>query len=328
MSRFACLIAGLVAVMARAERIPSIVTIDAGFVHFYNLEYDQALAVFDAEAAAQPSADAYNHVAQTLVFRAMLRAGTLDSGMIASTHAFLHMPKVPMTDADREHFLDAIHRAEQIASAAINRDANDCRAWYALGVSRGLMGDYDLFVSKAYLEALRDMNAARAAHMRATEIDPQLVDARLTQGLYDYIVGSLPFGWKMLGFLGGYHGDRERGIQTLNLVAEHGHWNRLDAKIILAAIYRREKKPLQAIATLEDLIPCMPRNYLVRLELAENYSDAGDRESAERVLCQIERMKTENAPGYSRVSDERIQKVRERIAAEFHDRQITAEAHR
>lgn len=306
--------AAMAAGLLYSERLPPIVLLDPGFDHFYNLEYDQALAVFNAEVAVRPTADAYNHVAQTLVFRAMFRAGTLDSGVIASTHAFLHMPKVPMDDPSRDRFLDAIDRAEEISLASIERDPRQAGAWYSLGVARGLKGDYDLFVCRSYLNALREMNAARAAHIHATEIDPGFVDARLTQGLYDYIVGSLPFGWRMLGFIGGYHGDRERGIQTLNLVAQQGHWNRLDAKVILAAIYRREKRPREAIAMLEDLIPRMPRNYLVRLELAEMYADAGDRAGADRVLCEIERLKAGHAPGYDRLSEQRIALARERIA--------------
>ncbi len=313
------IVAAMAAGALRAERLPLIVLVDPGFDHFYNLEYDQALKIFDAEVAARPSADAYNHVAQTLVFRAMFRAGTLNSGVIASTHAFLHMPKVPMDDESRARFLDSIDRAERISLAAIERDPKQAGVWYSLGVSRGLKGDYDLFVCKSYLNALREMNAARAAHIHATEIDPGFVDARLIQGLYDYIVGSLPFGWRMLGSIGGYHGDRERGIETLNLVAQHGHWNRLDAKVMLAAIYRREKRPRQAVAVLQDLIPRMPRNYLVRLELAEMYADADDAPGADRVLNEIERLKACHAPGYDRLSDQRIAMTRERIAAVIAD---------
>ena len=45
----------------------------------------------------------------------------------------------------------------------------------------------------------------------------------------------------MLGFIAGYHGDRERGIQTLRLVAEKGSINRSDAAVVLCAILRRER---------------------------------------------------------------------------------------
>lgn len=298
-----------------AEKVPAVFRLDPGFDHFYNLEYDQALEIFEAEAAVRPSANAFNHVAQTLVFRAMYRAGVLDSGMVASTRAFLHMPKVPMAPGDENDFLDAIRHAKEMARTAIQRDSRDANAWYALGVSEGLLGDYDLFVRKAYLDALHEGNAARTAHTRATDIDPDFIDARLTQGLYDYVVGSLPLGWKMLGFLGGYRGDRQRGIHTLELVAAQGHWNRIDAKVMLAAVYRREKKTTQAIAAVEDLIPRMPRNFLLPLELAQMYIEIGDPVRADGVLCRIERMKAENAPGYDRLPEDKIRAVERLLPA-------------
>jgi tetratricopeptide (TPR) repeat protein len=300
---------------AEAERIPSIVFLDAGFDHFYNLEYDQALAIFEADVAATHTADAYNHVAQVLVFRAMFRAGALDTGMVASTKAFLQT-KVPMNEDDRHQFLDSLDRAQKAAEEAIRRNPNDTNAWYSLGVSHGLMADYDMFVAKSYLDALRQMNTARMDHNRATAIDPKMLDAQLLQGVYDYVVASLPWGWRMLGFLGGYRGDRERGIQTLERVAKDGHWNKVDAQIMLAAIYRRENKPQQAIAEVKDLCPRMPRNYLVRLQLADLYCYFGDREQARRVMAEIGQKKEQHAPGFERVPMESLRTLEQRIDSE------------
>jgi tetratricopeptide (TPR) repeat protein len=297
-----------------AERVPTASVLqDPGFVHFYNLEYDQALAEFRAVAASSPSADAFNHVAQTIIFRAMFRAGELDTGMIASTQAFLHMPKVPLDPNDDAEFNDSLNRATSIAQAELDRNDQDTAALYSLGVSHGLLANYHLVVQKKYLDALREATAARKFHNRATAIDPNFVDARLTQGLNDYIVGSLPLAWKMLGFLGGFHGDRQRGIKTLELVAERGCWNRIDAKVMLAAIERREKHPERSVAILEDLIPRMPRNYLLRFELAEMYGDMGDPRAGD-VLAEIERLKSEHQPGYDAIPERQIAAVRSRIA--------------
>lgn len=296
---------------AGAERIPAVILLDPAFDHFYNLEYDQALAIFEAEAAATNSPDACNHVAQTLVFRAMFRAGVLETG-IASTRSLLSA-KVTMTPQDEKQFLHAIGRASELAQAQIRDHPDNTHAWYALGVARGLMGDYDLFVRKAYIDALKEMNSARDAHLHATALDPKFVDAQLTQGLYDYAVGSLPWGWRMLGFLGGFHGDRGRGIRTLENVAEHGMWNRVDAEILLSAIYRREKRPQQSIAVLQDLLPRMPRNYLIRMELAELYDEAGDHNHAFEIFTEIEKLKAEHAPGFDQLPEQKIVALGEKI---------------
>jgi tetratricopeptide (TPR) repeat protein len=289
-----------------------------GFTEFYNLDYDQALVVFRAAAQSQPTADAYNHVAQTVIFRAMFRANALDTEMVANSQSFLHMAKVPMESADDAEFNDAIRHAMSIAQARLDTHPEDTEALYALGVSHGLMGNYRLVVEKKYRDALREVTAARKLHNRATELDPEFVDARLTQGLNDYIVGSLPLGWRMLGFLGGFHGDRARGIQTLELVADRGVWNQIDAKVMLSAIYRREKKPEQSVVVLNDLIPRLPRNYLLRLELAEMYADMGQRSRALEIVAEVERMKAEQAPGYDRVPDEKIRAARKKVSPQEH----------
>lgn len=297
--------------LAHAERVPPLIFLDTAFDHFYNLEYDQALAAFEVEAAATHTPDAYNHVAQTLVFRAMFHAGVLETG-IAGTRALLHA-RVEMTPADSNRFLDAIRSATDLSQSEIRDNPKNTGAWYSLGVARGLLGDYDLFVRRQYIDALREMNAARDAHVHATAIDPAFVDAQLTQGLYDYVVGSLPWGWRMLGFLGGFHGDRERGIRMLEQVAQHGRWNRVDAKIILAAIYRREKRLNDSIGELQDLLPRMPRNYLIRMELAELYNQAGDRAHAIAIFTEIERMKAGHAPGFAQLPEQEIAALGERI---------------
>jgi hypothetical protein len=114
---------------------------------------------------------------------------------------------------------------------------------------------------------LRDAAEARKAHVRATELDPNFIDAKLTQGVYDYVVGSLPLRWKMLAFVGGFHGNKERGILTLKEVGDHGRMNRVDAMVLLAALYLRGKQPEEAVPALTALTENFPRNPLLRVEL-------------------------------------------------------------
>jgi tetratricopeptide (TPR) repeat protein len=240
-----------------------------GFAHFYNLEYDEALAAFRAEAARTPSdANAYNHIAQTILYREMYRAGMLSSDFFIGTK-FVHQPKLPLSAADDQELHDALNRAMGLSEERLAANPDDTEALYAKGVSCGLRGNYLFIVKKEWVDALRDVSEARKLHRRVTEIDPGFIDAKLTQGVNDYIVGSLPWRWKMLGFLGGFHGDKQRGIRTLQEVAENGHINRVDAMVLLAAIYLREKKPEKAIPVLTELTEAFPKNSLVKIELAK-----------------------------------------------------------
>src|SRR6202051_1638456 len=74
---------------------------EKGFQHFYNLEYDEALASFTEQAAKDPaSPDAQNHIAQTIIFREMFRAGKLDTDLITSNNSFLKMSKLVLIPTD------------------------------------------------------------------------------------------------------------------------------------------------------------------------------------------------------------------------------------
>jgi tetratricopeptide (TPR) repeat protein len=237
-----------------------------GFQHFYNLEYDEALAVFVAEAETHPSADAYNHIAQTILYREMYRAGMLSSDFFVGTK-FVHQPKLPLSEADDQQFHESINRAIGLCQERLAGNPDDTRALYAMGVTYGLRGNYSFIVKKAWVDALKDVSEARKLHRRVTELDPDFIDAKLTQGVNDYIVGSLPLHWKLFGFLGGFRGDKQRGIRTLAEVARLGRVNRAVAMVLLAAVYLREKRPEDAIPVLRELTEAFPKNSIVRVEL-------------------------------------------------------------
>ncbi len=282
-------------------------TADAGFQHFYNLEYDDALSVFRAEAAANPnSPEPLNHVAQTILYREMFRTGTLETQMVTGNNPFLRRPEMKISKADEQELLDSLSRAITLADARLQKNPNDAEALYAEGVSYGLRSNYHFLVHKAWMDALRDATAARKAHNRVTELDPSNVDARLMQGVYDYVIGSLPPIWKTLGFLAGYVGDRNRGIDTLRTVAEKGKSNKADAAVILCAILRRERRPKETVPYILDLIQKYPRNYLLRLELVQMYGEFGEKDKALAVLSQVDQLKKQRANGYDRLPEETI----------------------
>jgi tetratricopeptide (TPR) repeat protein len=260
---------------ARAGSLRETVASQPGFDHFYNLEYDQAYASFSEQAKQNPSSpDAYNHIAQTVLYKEMYRAGMLSSDFVGGTK-FIHQPKLTLTDVEEQEFHDSINRAINLCQKRLAANPDDTAALYSIGVSYGLRANYSFVVKKAWTEALRDATAARKAHHRVTELDPNFIDAKLTQGVNDYVIGSLPLRWKMLGFLGGFRGDKERGMRTLKEVGQQGQMNRVDAMVLLSALYLREKRPQEAIPVLTDLTQNFPRNPLLRAELEKAFAARG-----------------------------------------------------
>ena len=77
--------------------------VERGFDHFYNLEYDQAIADFQEAIAHDPtSPDLHNHLAQTLVFREMYRDGALESELVSGNNSFLRRPKLNPSAGNRD----------------------------------------------------------------------------------------------------------------------------------------------------------------------------------------------------------------------------------
>jgi len=291
-----------------------------GFEYFYNLEYPEALAAFRAEAAQHPdSPDAQNHIAQTILYREMFHSGALESELVSGSNPFLRREGLSPSKADEQEFSDAIQRAMTLAEARLKNNPNDVPALYSQGVSYGLQANYHFLVHKAYVDALRDATASRKAHARVTELDPSVVDARLVQGIYDYVLGSLSKTWRVLGFFGGFRGDRERGIETVKLVARSGRFNRVDAEILLCAAYRRERRPKEAVPLLTGLIERFPRNFILRLELVQMYGDLGEKDKALAVIRDVDQLKRNRTPGFDRLADEKLHYTRGNLLFWYND---------
>ena len=253
----------------------------SGYDHFYNLEYGPSIADFERAIAQHPDVpDLHNHLAHAIVFQEMFRNGALESELVSGNNSFLRRPKMNPEPATEKRFLDEVSKAMDLANARLKTNANDTGAMYSLGISYGLRSNYYWVVKKSWKDSLRDATAARKLHNRIVELEPGNVDAKLVEGLHDYIVGSLPWHYRMLGFLVGIHGDKELGIRIVQDVAKNGKENKVDAEIFLCALYRRENQPLQAVPLVQDLIRRFPRNYLLRLELSQMYSMANDKAHA------------------------------------------------
>jgi tetratricopeptide (TPR) repeat protein len=296
-------LAGLLALPILAQDTP-----DArGLNHFYNLEYDQALAEF--EKAEQQDAQAigpHNHVAETLLYREMYRNGALETELVSGNNPFLRRKGLNPSPEIEKRFNNEIQRAIDLANVRLARNPNDTGALYGRGAAYGLRANYEFLVRKAWHDSLRDATSARKDHNRVTELEPSNYDARFIQGLHDYIVGSLPWQWKVLGFLIGFHGDKDKGIHTVEEVARKGVNNRVDAEMLLCALYRREEKPRQAVPLLEDLLRRFPRNNLLLFEEAQMYSSLGNKDKALGAIERIAAMKQEGLPGFATVPWEKI----------------------
>lgn len=282
-----------------------------GFDHFYNLEYPEATAIFKQAVEASPDDPAsYNRLAEAVLFGMMNRTGALESQMVTGGDSFLRHARMEPPQEEQGLFASSIQKVLELTGQALEKNPNDADALYARGVAIGFRGTFNYMVKKSWIDSLRDAIEARRLHNRVVELEPARVDARMMQGVNDYLVGSLPLLYKMLGTVAGLHGDREAGMRTLKLVAEQGVYRKVEAEFLLCVIYRRERRPTEAIPLLEILHKRYPRNFLVLLELSQMYADLGDRDKALAPLDKIEKLKRSGAPGLRELPEERIQFAR------------------
>lgn len=259
-----------------------------GFQALYSLDYGRAIEIFEHETAARPDdPEAWNHLAQALLHRALFAAGALDSSAFGAGNPFLRRPKVPMAPGDLERFRSAIARSLALCAERLARDPADSACLYAAGVAHAHQAQLAMWVKKAWFEALREGSKARESHEKLAKLDPSMADARLIPGLHEYIAGSLPWYVRGFAFLAGFRGDRRHGIEQMEMAVRDGRRTAVEARVLLAVVLGRERQWDRAAVLMGELAAAFPRNHLYRIEeirlLAEAGRAAQARERLERL---------------------------------------------
>ncbi len=76
----------------------------------------------------------------------------------------------------------------------------------------GLKASFEEAVERRHYAALKDGNDAVNRHREVLKLDPKYIDAQITIGLYEYVVGSLPLPIKIVAGVTGFRGSKKRGL--------------------------------------------------------------------------------------------------------------------
>ncbi|MDR3747353.1 MAG: hypothetical protein P4M04_04220 [Acidobacteriota bacterium] len=248
-----------------------------GFDHFYNLEYDKAIREFESAQQAHPGDPfAVNHLLSAVIFKELLRIGTLDTEAYAGDTFLNKEHSEPLDPKVRERVKQLTDQALALAQAQLSKNPNDVNALYVRGVTRGLRATYLGIAEKAWYGALRSAMAARHDHERVLELDPKYVDAKVVVGTDLYIVGSLSWPVKVAASIVGISGNKQKGLDYLREAAAGAHSEvASDAKIVFALFLRREQKYDEALQVVAGMQTEWPRNFLVAAEYAHLMNAAG-----------------------------------------------------
>ena len=288
--------------------------------HFYNLEYDQAITDYTKQIQQNPDDPIpYNDLASAQLNKELSRLGLLDSSALGRDNRFLRIGRPQADPQVKARVLDALDHGRRKAEIVLVRDPRNTLAIYSLCTNSGVRATYEFMVERAWFAALRDASKARSYCAQAQKLDPEFIDPYLVLGVYEYTAGSLPLAVKLMA-MGGLHGSKKKGLEYVSRVAQKGKYDRDAARVLLAVLYRRENRPLDAAGVLQSLITDYPRNYLFSLELASMYSDAGQPERALSTLRSLLQKVDENTLGYRSVPRETVQRQIQLIEA----RRLTA----
>jgi len=247
----------------------------AGFEHFYNLEYDQAIHSFEEAVKRHPDdAFALNHLLSGVMFRELYRIGALDTELYAK-NGFLNSKQFPIDPKAKERILSLMEQSLKLSEARRKKNGNDADALYTRGVVRGLRATYIGLIDKAWFAALRSAVGARHDHERVLELDPKYSDAKMTVGIHNYVIAGVSWPVKVAASVVGLSGNKQRGIQYLYEAGDAGGETAIDSKIALSLFLRREQRYPEALKLVGGLVTDFPRNFLFRLEDANLLNAAG-----------------------------------------------------
>ncbi|MFB3853937.1 MAG: hypothetical protein ACE148_08955 [Vicinamibacterales bacterium] len=256
--------------------------VDRAFMRLYGYDFAGAHAVLDEAALASPD-DPLVHAVRgaAWLFGEFDRLKILELNFFADDERVTDRRLKP-DQGTREKLFDATAKARRLALARLQRAPGDAHAMFALCTAAGVETDYVALVEKRYFRSYSLSKESQAYARKLLAMEPPVYDAYLTLGSVEYVVGNLNFFFRLFVRFEGIEGSKRKAIDLLGKVAESGRYYRPFAKVLLAAIYFREKQPREALALLQDLQRQFPGNMLVRREIGRVTEVIADMEKRAR----------------------------------------------
>jgi tetratricopeptide (TPR) repeat protein len=257
-----------------------------GTDEIFNLDREAAANTFRQAIAADPQdAAAYRGLATALWLSITFRRGnmTVDDyiGGAAAKPGGTWSPPPPETVAA---FHDALDRALALSRDRLAKNPKDADAHFQVGAAVGLRASYTATVDGSVAGAFRAAREAYNEHETVLSLDPSRKDAGLIVGTYRYIVAALSLPVRLMAYVAGFGGDKNKGLRMIEEAATYPGDNQEDARFALILLYNREKRYDDAVKQLATLQQKYPRNRLMWLEMGSTQLRAGRPAEAERAL--------------------------------------------
>jgi tetratricopeptide (TPR) repeat protein len=250
-----------------------------------NLDYDEATRDMEAAVKADPTdPSAERGLASIPWLLISFRRGTatVDEYLGGITRQNVALREPPADLASR--FNTHIQRADVLAEAQLQAKPRDADAHYQVAATVGLQASYIATVEGRILGAFRAARRAYDEGETVLDLDATRKDAGLIVGMYRYVVSQMSLPLRMMAYVAGFGGGKERGLQMIDEAAAYPSDAQGDARFALVLLYNREGRYGDALRQLAELQRRYPRNRLLWLEAGATALRAGRAAEAESQL--------------------------------------------
>ncbi len=208
--------------------------IKKGLADLYDLHFDQADKKFDA---------IYSHADE----HPMVAFGK------ASVHWWRLSVFVLETDPEESKaFIDAVNDCIDKSKKRIDKGDPTGEGYLTLGGAYGLLGRWQA-TNQEWVSAYFTGKKAIKYLRKALKVNPEMKDANMGLGIFDYYVATLPAVVRVLAFIGS-GGNPQVGVQELTVAAYESIYAQTPSRLFLAEIYSNpENKPEKALEILLGL---------------------------------------------------------------------------
>lgn len=253
----------------------------------FNLDHEEAIRLFRQAVAADPN-DSSNHraLASAVWLYILFQRGavTVDHYLGSFTKASVDV-KNPPAALDAE-FKREVARAIELAEQRVAAAPADAQAQFDLGTAVGLQASYIASVEGRLMAGFRAARRSYDTQEQVLELDPHRREAGLIVGTYRYLVSTLSLPMRLMAYVAGFGGGKDKGLRMIEDTAAAARENRTDAEFALVLLYNRERRYDDAMRVLGELRRRYPRNRLVLLEAGATATRAGKPAEAEALLTE------------------------------------------
>ncbi len=211
-----------------------------GIDRFFNLDVDDAERTFDEVIQTAPNDP----------------RGYFFKGVM---HYWMYLLNKDQKDFDV--FFEISDKVIELCETALEKDENDLVANFYLGGIYGYRG-LAHYQNGSMLKAVWDGKKGYGLLKEVVKRKPDMYDAQMGFGFFDYLIGKAPRGLNWILDMIGYRGDVERGLAALKTAAEKGTYTRGEAMFYLSQFSFSEHRYDDAFKYIKLLMEKYPNNGL------------------------------------------------------------------